>query len=311
MKRLWRGFARIVFTFLLAVPTFAGQKEAATLPFTTNDDGLVIVPVVLGGTMHTDMFLDTGAGLDALAPSIVDKLHGKPAGVFTVFRMSGDRLDLPLFIIPELKIGPIVKTNALVSGWAVLDQWHFGGVISMNEFRQQPFTIDFPNKRITFETNRSLHDRLHSGTSVPLKFDDGRGVALDLFLDVLVGGQVGQCEMDTGTPDSAFNIRYMKPLGISKDGEDVTKLQSGDYLTTIPQIALGADPSIRQIRPKVEFGDIIYDCVLGVHFWSDRSVTIDLQNRRLIVSRTEVAHWKRMPEVRRVDTAQQGRGRLQ
>jgi len=280
-----RRLARVVLALLLTAPAFAGQKKAPTLPFTTNPDGVVIVPVVLGGAIHADVFLDTGAGLDALAPSIVQKLQGKPAGAFTGFRLGGERLDLPLFVIPELRIGPIVKKNALVSAWDVLDQWHFAGVISVNDFRQQAFTLDFPNKQILFETSRSLRDRLKSGAPIPLRFDDERGIMLDLFVEVLIGGQAGLCEADTGTPDSAFSIRYMEPLGISKDGKDVTKQASGAYLTTVPQIALSADPSIRQMQPKVEFGGIIYDCVLGVHFWSGRSVTVDIPNKRLIVSR--------------------------
>lgn len=284
-----RRLARIVFAVFLTVPAVAAQEKAATLPFTTNSDGLVIVSVVLGGEIHADVALDTGAGLDGLAPSIVEKLHGKPAGVFTGFRTGGERLDLPLFIIPELRIGPIVKKNAVVSTWAVFDQLHFGGVISMNDFRQQALTLDFPNKQIIFETNRSLRNRLNSGVPIPLKFDDERGVALDIFPEVLIGGHTAQCEMDTGTPDSAFSIRYMELLGISKDGEGVTKQKSGAYRTTIPQIALDAAPSIRQVQPQVEFGDIIYDCVLGSHFWSGRSVTVDILNERLIVNREEVA----------------------
>ena len=289
-----RGMVRMVFALLLTMPALAGQKKPTTLPFTTNDDGLVILPVVLGGEIHANVFLDTGAGLDGLAPSIVEKLHGKPAGVFTVFRMGGERLDLPLFIIPELRIGPIVKRNALVSTWAVFDQWHFGGVISMNDFRQQAFTFDFPHMQIILETSRSLRDRLNSGTPIPLKFDDERGIALDLFPEVVIGGQAGECEMDTGSPDSTFSTRYMEPLGISKDGADVTKRVSEGvttgWYTTVPQIALGADPSILQTQPKVEFSNIIYDCVLGIHFWSGRSVTVDIPNKRLIVSRAEVAH---------------------
>ena len=280
-----RRLARVVFAVLLTAPAFAGQKKATTVSFTTNPDGVVIVPVVLGGTIHTDVFLDTGAGIDGLAPSLIEKLHGKPAGAFTAFRLGGERLDLPLFIIPELRIGPIVKKNALVSAWDIFDKWHFAGVVSMNDFREQAFTLDFPNKQIVFETSRSLRDRLNSGAPIPLEFDDERGIALDLFPEILIGGESGRCEMDTGTPDSAFSIRYMEPLGISKDGKDVTKQASGAYLTTVPQIALAADPRIRQMQPKVEFGDIIYDCVLGVHFWSGRSVTVDIPNKRLIVSR--------------------------
>ncbi|MGA9981808.1 MAG: hypothetical protein WBQ08_24540 [Candidatus Sulfotelmatobacter sp.] len=59
-----RRLARVVFAVLLTVPAVAGQKKPTILPFTTNSDGLVIVSVALGGEIHADVALDTGAGLD-------------------------------------------------------------------------------------------------------------------------------------------------------------------------------------------------------------------------------------------------------
>lgn len=37
--------------------------------------------------------------------------------------------------------------------------------------------------------------------------------------------------------------------------------------------------------PLVNFGDFTYDCVVGTRFWHDRTVTLDLPSRRLIVVR--------------------------
>jgi hypothetical protein len=72
----------------------------------------MIVPA-RAGTIPIHVIFDTGAGLDALAPSLIQRLGSKPAGQFTAFRMTGERLDIPLFIVPELSIGPVMKKDAV------------------------------------------------------------------------------------------------------------------------------------------------------------------------------------------------------
>lgn len=282
-----------VFSFLLALPALAAVNKPEIVPFTTNGDGMVIIPITLGGATQAHVILDTGAGLDALAPSLIQKLQGKPAGQFTVFDMNGDRIDVPLHIISEIHIGPIVKSNVVVGAWEVFDRLHFDGIISMSDFRDQAFTFDFPKKQIVFESGKSLTQRLHTGTSVPLKYDDERGIAVDLFPEVLIGGASGECELDTGSPLSTFSTRYMAQLGISENSQGVTKRVAKKlagatatfYTATVPQLALAADSTIRRADPRVEFSDIIYDCVLGIDFWSGRTLTIDIPHNRLIVSR--------------------------
>lgn len=287
MKRLMTT----VLLLFISLPLPAKSKPVS-IPFTTNSDGMVVVPATLGGTIPMHVIFDTGAGLDVLAPSLIEKVHGKPAGQFTGFRMTGERLDISLFIVSELSVGPVVKKDALVAGWDVLDQLHFDGIISLNDFRQQPFTFDFANKQLIFETDKALAKRRANGQSSPLHFDDQRGISLDMFAQFLIGKQPGQCEIDTGSPSATVSTRYMALLGVDKDSKDVRKHEGRTiagasevrYDTRLPQISLAAAPQISIGQPRVSFSDIIYDCVIGVDFWHDRAVTIDILDRQLIIS---------------------------
>src|SRR3984957_6852100 len=133
----------------LALPMVA-QSNAGTVAFTANSDGMPIIPVTVGEATPLTLILDTGAGLAVLAPSVIEKVHGVPAGQFTGFRMTGERLDIPLFRIPRLAIVPMEKKDVLVGSWDVLDKIHLDGIVSLSQFKEQPFTLDFGNKTLIF-----------------------------------------------------------------------------------------------------------------------------------------------------------------
>ena len=284
--------------FLLVAAPLTAKPKQVSVPFTTNPDGLVIVPATAGGAISIHVILDTGAGLDVLAPSLIERLHGKPLSQFSGFRMTGERLDIPLFIIPELSVGPMVKKDAVVGSWDVLDKFHLDGIISVNDFRRQPFTFDFANKVLIFETPKTLAQRRATGKSSPLQFDDQREITLDLFAWFLIGNLPGQCEIDTGSPSATVSTRYMALLGIDKDGKDVRKHEGRTiagaaeirYDTSLPQISLTAAPQVSVAHSSVSFSDIIYDCVVGIDFWSGKALTIDIADKQLIVSNPSPAH---------------------
>jgi hypothetical protein len=289
--------ASIILLWLISLPVLAKSKPAS-IPFTTNSDGMVIVPATLAGNIPIHVILDTGAGVDVIAPSLIEKVHGKPAGQFTGFRMAGDRLNIALFIVPELSVGPVVKKDALVGTWELLDKLHLDGIVSAGDFRQQPFTLDFVNKQLVFETKKSLSERRTSGVSSSLQFDDQRGITLDMFSQFSFGKQSGQCEIDTGSPEATISVRYMKDLGIDKDGKDVKKQERRGmngamevhYWVTLPEISLADGSQVGLAPARVSFSDIIYDCVIGVDFWHDRAVTFDIPDRQLIVSAAGASH---------------------
>jgi hypothetical protein len=58
----------------------------------------------------------------------------------------------------------------------------------------------------------------------------------------------------------------------------------GSYKGILPEISLAAAPQVTLTRPRVSFSNIIYDCVVGVDFWSAKALTIDVAHRQLIVS---------------------------
>lgn len=275
-----------------ALSLLAATPQTPTdIPFTRDSEGFVIVPATLGDDLPVHVILDTGSGFDVIAPSLVRKLHGTPKGTFTGFRMFGDRIDIPLAVIPKLTLGPLVKTNAVVGTWDILDSLHVDGIVSMNDFRQQPFTLDFANSVLHFETPATLAARRAAGVTTPLQVDDLRGMSLDLFARFALGDTSGQCSIDTGSPVSTVHTRYMPALGLAPDSPDVRKHEAHGvtgnlqvtYGATIPRLALADHPEIALTRLRLSMADIIYDCVVGVEFWKGRVVTIDIPHRQLIV----------------------------
>ncbi len=287
-----RTLTALFFAFLISSPALA-KSNPVSIPFTTNSDGMVILAATVGGTISAHVIFDTGAGLDILAPSLIEKVHGKPAGQFTGFRMTGERLDIPLFVVPVLSVGAMEKKNALVGSWDVLDKMHLDGIVSLNDFREQPVTFDFVNKVVIFETADSLAQRRTAATSASTRFDDQRGITLDVFADFLIGNQPGQCEIDTGSPSATVSTRYMERLGIEKDGKGVKKIERRTvaggmqtrYDTSLPQISLAAAPQISLAPAPASFSDIIYDCVVGLDFWSGKALTVDIPGRAILVSK--------------------------
>ena len=288
--------ALAVILLLNALPLFAKSKPVS-IPFVISSD-MVVVPATVNGTIPIHVILDTGAGLDILAPSLIEKLHGKPAGQFSGFRMTGERLDIALFVIPELAVGPIDKKNQMVGSFDALDQLHIDGIVSLNDFRQNPFTLDFISQVIVFETSKSLAERLAKGKFSPLQLDDQRGIALDVFAQFLIAGQPGQCEIDTGSQNATVSLQYMALIGIEKDAKNVQKQEKRTiaggmevrYKTQLPEISLAALPEIGLTHPGVSFSNIIYDCVVGTDFWAGKALTIDIAGRRLIVSNPPQTH---------------------
>lgn len=279
---------------LLFVLPLLASSQPHSIPVTISPEGMILISAKLGATPINVIF-DTGAGLDVLAPSLIEKVHGKPAGEFSAFRMTGERLAIPLFVVPELSVGPVVIKDATVGSWDLLDQMHLDGIVSANDFRHQPFTLDFPGKFLIFETSKSLSGRRSAGHSAPMQLDDYRGIALDPFAHFSLAGQAGQCEIDSGSQNATVNTRYMPLLHVDKDSNDVKKRETTTvagakqirYIATLPQISLADATQVSLDHPHLSFSDLIYDCVIGLDFWQGRALTIDIPDRQLFVSDRE------------------------
>jgi hypothetical protein len=275
-----------------ATTAAASQKSPEHIPFLRSDDGILMIQGSVGTENQYSFILDTGAGLSVLSQSLVDKLGGKRAGQFTGFRMTGERLDVQLYTIPELRVGTIMRKSALVGAWDGLDKLHIDGIISLNFFRDQPITLNFEHKQLIFETPASLAQRRDSGRAVPVRLDDQRGISLELFAPFLVGSHSAECEVDTGSQGYTIQLRYMELLGLNKEGSNVKKFEHTSilgaketrYTAALPSLALEGVPSDERQNARATFEELIYDCNIGSNYWTGRSVTFDVPGRTLIVS---------------------------
>lgn len=267
-------------------------SEPVVMPFTM-DNGLIFIKATLGDSIPLSVILDTGGGLDVLAPSLVRRAGGKQVGLATGHRMTGERLDIELWVVPSLGLGPLATVDAVVGSWDALDSFGLHGIISLNGLRNQPITIDFDATTITFESASSLARRRAAGKVSQLRFDDLRGRALTAFASFMIGGQPGECELDTGTQATRANSRFLAALGVDTSDASVignsfttvTGATENQYLATVNRVSLTAAPEVAIIAPRVTFSDIIYDCVIGTDFWRGRTVTFDVAGGELIVSR--------------------------
>lgn len=283
---------RTLLLFLICSVFGFGQTQPTTIPFETNTEGMVKVPATFGG-VEVQALLDTGSGIDLIAPSLLKKVPAKPAGFFAGFRMSGERVDLALYTIPSIQIGPFEKKNVTVGLFEVLDKVGIPAIIGMPTLRDQPFTIDFIHKQLVLETPQSLRQRRTAGDVVSLKVDDDRGIMLDLFAEFSFGKATGLCEIDTGNPGNAVNSRFMDALGIDKESKSVEKstiktitgVERTRYKTTVPELGFKASPGSAKKDTPVAFSDIIFDCVIGIDYYRDKVLTFDIAHRELIVQR--------------------------
>jgi hypothetical protein len=145
--------ARLLMLLLVAIScasvTGQAQELPVSMPFTiATDTNLLMIPSASPGA--PSFALDTGGGVSVLAKSLVEKLGGQSYGTFTGFRLTGERLDLELYKVPELRVGPIVQRQVVVAEWDGLDKLHLDGIIALDFFRAQPFTLDFQHHQIIF-----------------------------------------------------------------------------------------------------------------------------------------------------------------
>lgn len=288
--RWFVGF--ILFGLLLSVATDA-QTSFRSIPFTVSSDtGLLMIPVSVGGDQTTPFVLDTGSGVSVLSQSLVDKLGGKATGRFTGFRLTGERIDLRLFTIPELRIGPVLQRNALVAGWDGMDKFHLAGMISLNFFRDHPFTLDFRSHQLVVETAAGLAVRQRHGSIVRVQMDDMRGISIDLFAPFQLDGHAAQCEVDTGSTGYVFASRYMSMLGLTAHSSGV---QESDHTSILGKNEVRYRASASSLwlddtqigtedKPSILFEDIIYDCNVGIDFWRNRVVTFDIPHREMVIA---------------------------
>lgn len=296
MKKRIKGALLLFSVLCLASRCLASthNPEQSRYPFTLSEGGLIFIEVTVNNTKGK-FILDTGAGLHVLSKGFAQALTARPAGRYTGFRNTGERLDLDLFQLDSISIGQFRERNPIVAIWDVLDNFKIDGVLSARFFEHRAVTLDFKNHELVFEDGRGIARRLRAGRVVPLKIMEDRNKALGLFVDLKIGKSLtAECELDTGLDAILIlDARLMRSLGLDENSANVKRTETKGntglteirYRAVVPRISLPGAPAVGIERPEATFKQhLIFDGVVGVGFWLGREVTFDIPRRRLIVN---------------------------
>jgi hypothetical protein len=265
--------------------------QLPSLPITMQGD-LLFVPVSIDGK-DAQFILDTGGGINVISQRLLGQVSHSAAGKFSGKTMRGESISLPMYRIPLLQVGPLRLQPAMVGAWDVLDKFKVEGIVSAKAFEKQPVEVDFRLRRLVFLTPESIPQLRRTGTVVRLRLRRQHRQSLDLFAKFrLSDSQIGECEIDTGSPGETINERYMPLLGIDQTNKDAVKREERTtmlgnpvvrYKATIASISLANSPAISLRNPQVVFQHAIYDCVVGTDFWQGHSIVLDLPKHEMIV----------------------------
>jgi hypothetical protein len=280
---------------MLSMVTYAQDTKikADKIPFSLTNSGHIIMKVQVNGVEGTFIF-DTGAGLNMMTKKFADKIQGlvKSNSFFTGHRATGEALSVDLWQAQNVEIEKQLKLTDEV--FAVLDvDFPIDGLISLMPFRNKPFTIDFKEKAIILESNKSIKQLLKQTKPIPIQRADYHGRALDIFMNVRINDRLTlQAKLDSGAGFNTykFNIRYLNQLdidatkvkGVYKMSDFNPAIGNTYYHTSLTRLSTSNTEAMVN-NPKVSFVEgLIYEGIIGLNWIGDR-ITIDLENDRILV----------------------------
>lgn len=287
---------------LMMVSTPLASQAADGIPFVYSAGHVMVIPVRVCNRGSFFIF-DTGAGINIVSEKLAEKLGCRPIGRHSGRRMSGQRLTMEMINVGSLQVGSCVQKNVPAGIWHLEELLagepelaHIEGFVSLEYFKNTPFTIDYKKKRIFIEDDTTLQQRLDAGKSVRIRvIHEHRidtGVTLPL---VFSNGKSAKVEVDTGSGGLILNERYMNYFGISKKGAGTKTVNGKDetghsyvrYFSEVPvDVFVSGAPKLRLEKPRVQFQKIIYDGVVGDSFLRNFIVTYDLPHKRMIFAPT-------------------------
>jgi len=282
-----------ILTFCLAITI---SSLAQVIPFTTNEEGNIVVTGKINDTVPIKLIFDTGGGLNIISNKFFQKI--KSTAVFqhcyTGFRHDGDRIDLEIYKVPSLAIGSYKMRDALVGVTTILDEWNMDGIISLINFEKTPITIDYRQKKLNIETSSQVKEIAKTAQSLAIKLHQFANISLDIFVAVCINGKQSlDMEFDTGSlpEDILVNNKFMNTLGIdtlkTRNSTFITPFTRGSFrryvaiIDSVQYCGLKKN-SLKNIR--VDFKEnMIYEGVIGAGCFQNIPFTIDIPNKRILV----------------------------
>lgn len=280
----------------LSINSF-GQNKASktiTIPFELLGGGHILITAKVNNIEGKFIF-DTGAGLNLLTKKFADKITNlkKTDGFYTGHRATGEAIDCDLWDSETLEIGNFNSKN---QKFTTIDMdFPVDGLISLLPFREIPITIDYKNKILVLETDKSLKELAKIGTTLPIQISDDAEKTLGISTYIKVNDQLTlQMNLDSGAGFNVFRFssRYMEKLGI--DASKTEKIYRASdfkptkgnnyYFTNLNKISAETNPKISAKNFKATFIEgLIYEAIGSINWLGDK-ITIDIQKKNLIIN---------------------------
>jgi hypothetical protein len=271
---------------ILALSTMSTAASAqATVPLEIADGGYLYVRVRVADSIEAKLLLDTGAGINTLAAPILDRLgaQARDAGMHTGTRHNGEQITGQIWSVPSLSLGSLTKRNVVVGRFAPPNA---DGMLSMDYFRDTPFTLDLAADALAIEPPSHVRDIAARAATIPIRLKMNGPHELDFFVCVCVGDSVSaEAEFDTGAGFNMLMLHpdYMKRLGIAADSRERGALEYYVHSTFLPELHYCDAPSVRTSRQFVGFKEgLIYEGLVGHGAFRGRKLTIDIPGRRML-----------------------------
>ncbi len=148
---------------------------------------LVTVPIVIEKRTLT-FLLDTGGGQTLITPRVASLIGCTPTGRSVGFRMNGERVEFKHCGATRLEIGGLAFARSQIAVWDVMavlpkELPPLDGVLALDLFEQQPFSLDLASGTLTLESPAAMRERTHGGNRVKARIATGTsGAELTLFL---------------------------------------------------------------------------------------------------------------------------------
>lgn len=268
---------------LLALPPVAAAQS--TIPLEVADGGYLYVRARVADGVDARLLLDTGAGINTISESILGQLGDRvlDAGTHTGTRHNGETITGRIWSVSSLALGALRKENVVVGGFAPKGA---DGMLSMDFFRDQPFTLDFKAGTLAIEAPAHLAEIATRAASIPIRLA-GHGPQLDFFVRVCIGDSVSaEAEFDTGAGFNMLMLQtsYMQRLGITPGERAAGPMQYYVHSTFLPELHYCAAPAVRVEKQFVGFkAGLIHEGLVGHGAFRDRRLTIDIPGKRMLV----------------------------
>ncbi len=195
--------ARNISKFLICVavlvcPVFASPRTlaASTTQFKLLNGYVIVIPVTVNGAGPYEFVLDTGSNTTLIGAEFARELRLRPLDRVELVSVTGLQI-VPRTQLESLSVGSRTAKNleAVFSDLREVRSIrpNIRGVLGMNFLARFNFLIDYIARRIEFEEEDELENRLR-GERLPLASDDARA-SISLY-----GAENSRLILDSGTP---------------------------------------------------------------------------------------------------------------